>query len=320
MKRLVLSIALTASLFNIASADLVDAIAAKVDQEIILVSEVLGLIGGEMENIRKAARTQEEYEQKTDALMMGTLKEIIENKILYREALRASIVVSDDAVEKDIDDFRDKFENTENFMAYLNDAGVTLNSYREQTRKRMMANYMMGTKLRDLELAVVINEKDVTNYFNENMEKYSRPERVYVRQINLQVRRNTPEREKAKTRLEGIRDEIHDGADFNEMAKRHSQAVGAEDGGIIGWNAAGDLVPVLEEAAFSLDPGEVSDIVGTPFGLHLLKVDKREAASDVELSEVRGQIEPALRRNKATDRYEKWLNDLRKRSNVRIYL
>ena len=69
MKRLVLSIALTASLFNIASADLVDAIAAKVDQEIILVSEVLGLIGGEMENIRKTARTQEEYEQKRKDLL-----------------------------------------------------------------------------------------------------------------------------------------------------------------------------------------------------------------------------------------------------------
>lgn len=194
MKQLVLSIALVASLFNIASADLVDAIAAKVDQEIILVSEILGLVGGEMENFQKAARSQEEYERKIDALMMNTLKEIIENKILYREALRASIVVSDEAIEKDVDDFRDKFENAEDFMAYLNGAGVTLNNYREQTRKKMMARHMMSTKLRELELAVVINETDVTNYFNENMEKYGRPERVYARQIMLQVRRNTSER------------------------------------------------------------------------------------------------------------------------------
>lgn len=320
MKRLLFIASLLLLPLAPARAELIDSIAAKVDQEIILVSEIIGSIEGQPEIIRETAIDQADYERKISTLMFDTLNEIIESKILYREALRGSVVVEDSDVEKEIDRVRNGYETTEEFMAYLNETGLTLSDYRARSRKSMMARIMSGRKIRELEQTVVVNEEDVVKFFEENRDDFSKPERVYVRQIMLPARPNTPEREEAIAKLEILRDEILAGADFKELARNHSKAAGADDGGIIGWNARGDLVPVLEEAVFALESGGISEVVEAQFGVHLLKVDEREAERDVVLADVRSLIEPSLRRKEATERYQKWINDLRKRSNIRVYL
>jgi parvulin-like peptidyl-prolyl isomerase len=322
MKRLLCLLLLSVTVLQprMASAELIDSIAAMVDQEIILVSEIREAIASQVPILRQNATSQEEFERAFTQLMTQALEEIIQSKILYREALRAGIEIHDADVENNVNDFRKTFEKEEDFMAYLNEAGVTLNSYRDRIRKQMMARYMSGTKRQMLESEVVISETDVTAYLDEHEEEFSQPERVRVRQIMIRARRDTPERDEAKARLELLRDEVRNGSDFGELAKRYSEAPGAEDGGIIGWQKRGDLVAEMDEAAFALEAGQVSEVVETQFGVHLLQVDDRAAAGEVSLTDARAKIEPQLRTQEASERFVKWINDLRKRSNVRVYL
>lgn len=300
--------------------ELVDTVAARVGQEVILLSEIRNTVGQAMREIRQNTGSQTEYERQVDSLMERTLNEMIDTKILYREALRNALNITDEAVERRVQAVRDRFDTEEEFMEYINEAGLTLSKIREDERKFTLAAAMLENKRQALADAIVIDEADITEFYEENEDEFVTPEQVRVRQIMMRARRDTPERAEARARLELLRDEILAGASFEELAKKYSQAPGAEDGGIIGWQKRGDLVPVLENAAFDLEIGGVSEVIGNQFGVYLLTIDDRKESGAITKEDARAQIEPYLRRQQVEDGLDRWLSDLRKLSNVRIYL
>jgi parvulin-like peptidyl-prolyl isomerase len=179
---------------------------------------------------------------------------------------------------------------------------------------------MAYARRQSFEDEIVISDEEIQEYYQENIDEFSTPEEVFVRQIFLRGRPGSEERQDAVATLQELRAAIAGGESFEDFAAEYSQAPGAEEGGVIGWQQRGDLVLALESAAFALEPGEVSQIVETPFGVHLLKVDERREAGVATLDDVRLEIEPRLRNAAADKRYQTWLNDLRKRSRVRIFL
>ncbi len=300
--------------------ELVDEVVATVDKEVILYSEIVSVIGSELKNIQETSTTQSDYDRRTNILIRDALEEAIESRILLDEARKLSVQVPDEDVEERISELRDSYDNEEEFLAALRDAGESLSDLREKTRNQIMARYSAQSKLMALEEEIVVSEDSILQYYQDNMDEYERPERVRVRQIFLLSRPSTDERERALARLEELRIEIEAGADFAELAKLHSQAPGADKGGIIGWQERGDLVPVLDEPAFSLQVGVTSEVLQTAGGVHLLRVDEHQEVSHATFEEVRLTIEPEIRTKLAEDRYYKWLGDLRGRSRVRIFL
>ena len=142
---------------------------------------------------------------------------------------------------------------------------------------------------------------DVEDYYDLNIESYSQPETIRLRQIFLRV----PPGEDAsvfreqREVLEGLRERIEQGADFAELARSTSQDASASAGGDLGYVRRGDLAPEVERAAAFLEPGQVSDVVRSPQGLHLLKLEDRRAASRDPLEEVEEEIRAILRQEGA---------------------
>ena len=303
-----------------AQQQLVDKIAAVVDQEIILLSDIQLSIGDQIQDIERSAATQADKALQSQRLMAQALEILIENNILYREALRSGLEITDERVEQAVKDYRAGFDTEEDATEYLNKTGYTYNDIRELERKRLLALSASYSKQQSIDRSIVISESEVTEYFEEHKDEFVQPERVRIRQIMFRAAEGSDGRQDAIARMELLRDEIRNGASFEELAKKYSEAPGAEDGGIIGWQKKGDLVPVLDEAAFSLENGEVSDVLASQFGVHLLKVDERQAAGEIELKEARAIIEPKLRQELITERLNLWVADLRKTSNVRVYL
>jgi len=300
-------------------AELVDAVVATVGKEVILYSEIVSSIGSELEKIRSTSTSQSEYDRRADKLIDDTLEEAIESKILLREARKFSIEVSDDEIETQIDALRSTFNSDEEFMAAVQAAGESLSDLRERKRKQQMARIVSVIKLNSFLDEIIVSEEDILQYYQDHRKEFERPERIRVRQIFLPAGRDAEERASVQARLQALRDEIDAGADFEELAKLHSQALGAEEGGIVGWQKRGDLVPVLDAAAFALQAGATSEVVEARYGFHLLHVDEREEKHFAPLDEVRMTIEPQIRAEAADARYQKWLGDLRKRSRVRIF-
>ena len=297
---------------------LVDAVIATVDKEVILYSEIVIVVSTELENIRNTATSQSDYDRRADELIRDYLEEAIESKILLREARKFSIEVTDEWVEKQIDSIRSNYGSEEEFITQA--AGGSLSDLREWIRKQRMAQILASTKLRLLGEEIIVSEGDILQYYEDHKQDYERPERVRVRRIFLLASQETKERAKASARLERFREEIEAGAEFEELAKRHSQGPDAELGGLVGWQQRGDLKPALDEAVFSLPIGGTSDVIETLGGVLLLRVDERQEQSHKPLEEVRLEIEPEIRAQAAQKRYQKWLDDLRKRSRVRIFL
>lgn len=297
---------------------LVDAVIATVDKEVILYSEIVIVVSTELENIRNTATSQSDYDRRADELIRDYLEEAIESKILLREARKFPIEVTDEWVEKQIDSIRSNYGSEEEFITQA--AGGSLSDLREWIRKQRMAQILASTKLRLLGEEIIVSEGDILQYYEDHKQDYERPERVRVRRIFLLASQETEERAKARARLERFREEIEAGAEFEELAKRHSQGPDAELGGLVGWQQRGDLKPALDEAVFSLPIGGTSDVIETLGGVLLLRVDERQEQSHKPLEEVRLEIEPEIRAQAAQKRYQKWLDDLRKRSRVRIFL
>lgn len=302
---------------------MVDAVAAVVDQQIILLSDVQMVIGAELQALQQNVSSRAEYERQASNLMSQALEEVIESNILYREALRDGLQIKDDIVETRVDAFKADYDTEEEAMAYLEETGFTLNDIRDRERKRILASAVLRNKQMELDRLIVISEAEITEFYEANKDEFDRPERARLRQIMLRAPEGSEEQSEAVARMEVLREEILNGASFEELAKKYSDAFGADDGGIVGmdgWTEKGALLPVLDSAAFALETGEVSEVLVSQLGVHLLRLDEKSEAGAVDMQDARGMIEPMLRQQMISERLNLWVSDLRKLSNVRVFL
>lgn len=301
-----------------AAAELVDAVAATVDREVVLYSELMSEIGPELENLRRTATSREDYNRTADRLLKEALNQSIDARLLVREARKyPDLVISDKVIDEDIEEMRVNAGMTpEQFIQAI---GGSMSEFRERRRQMMLAQSVAFARVSAFEKEIVISEEQIAEYYDEHRDEFENPTRIYVRQIFLRVQ-SDEERAQAHARLELLREEILAGTAFPDLATLHSQGPEASEGGAIGWQQPGDLVEPLNTTAFSLKAGELSDVVDTQFGVHLLKVDEREDGGEAGLADVRFQIEPVLRKQEAQKKFDTWLADLRKRSRVRIFI
>jgi peptidyl-prolyl cis-trans isomerase D len=148
---------------------------------------------------------------------------------------------------------------------------------------------------------VSVSAKEIEDYYENNKEKFGQPKQVKVRHILIKAdARDKEGTEKARQRAESIREEAAKGKDFAQLAKQKSEDAGTKDrGGEIGFISKGMVVPEFEQAAFSMKAGEISGVIQTQFGFHILKVDEVREARTQPLEKVKGQIEVLLKNRQA---------------------
>ncbi len=301
-------------------ADIVDQVVANVDTEVILLSDIMAELGPQIADIRRDAPNEEAFNDALQEKIRATLDQAIENRILLREAQLAGLSVDDDTVEKRLEEYRKLYDTNEAFLRELEAAGETMSDLRSRLRKQMLSRTMAIRKMREFEDGVVVSESEVAQYYEDHKDDFRHPERDHVSQIFIASPAGSADRAVAKARLEQLRDEAVSGTEFEELAIEYSEAPGAEDGGIIGWVQRGDLVKPLEDAAFGLEPGQLSEVIETDSGFHLLTIDKKEAEGLATLDEARKEIGPLIRSQVAAERYQKWIDELKKRSRVRVFI
>ena len=309
-----------------AGAEIVDQTVATVDTEVILLSEIMTELAPALEQIRMTAGSETAFRQTVDRRVRETLDQAIEGKILFREARLKGLEIDERIVDQRIEELRKLYPSSEEFLRDLEQVGETLSDLRERIHQQLLARAMAAYQIEQFEQDVVVSESEVAQYYADNEAAFMRPERVRCRQLFLPVEKDGPTREVIRARLAMVRQQLEDGASFGELAEVFSQGAGAEDGGLIGWvtrgdePGKGDLVKPLERAVFAAQEGEITDIIETDYGFHLLKVEERQEAGIAPLGDVRNEIEPILRAQAARDRYDKWIADLRKRRRVRVFI
>ena len=198
--------------------------------------------------------------------------------------------------QEEVDKFKDYINNNEATSAYMEQYGIT----EEALTDFYVSQYYSVAFVDELNKQVPeIKDEEVKKYYDENQDQFEIDE-VTAKHILV----------KEENKAKDILADLNNGADFSDMAKEYSIDGSAESGGDLGTFGRGEMVPEFEKAAFALQPGEMSDIVKTEFGYHIILVtDKNQGMQTYE--EAKETIRANLQRNELTKLFQTKLNELR---------
>jgi peptidyl-prolyl cis-trans isomerase C len=178
------------------------------------------------------------------------------------------------------------------------------------------------TKMMEVEMATQPPPADaqVREFYDKNPDKFKQGESVRASHILFRVDEKASEAEKQKARAEAesVLKQAKNGANFAELAKKHSADGSAAQGGDLNYFSRGQMVPAFEQAAFALQPGQISDIVTTQFGYHIIKVTERKPASVVAFDEVKERIREFLAQQQKQQRAEGFIDTLKKKAKIEV--
>ena len=162
-----------------------------------------------------------------------------------------------------------------------------------------------------IQALVKVTDADLKQYYSEHLSDYRVPDRVMVSHILFKTTGKTPEEiAKVTGTAQDVLKQLKTGADFAELAKKYSEDTTAQNGGDLGWIVRGQTVKEFEQAAFSMKPGQISDLVTTTYGIHILKVSDKQLAHLQTFDEVKDSVRSNLEKEKLAAAQESFARNL----------
>ncbi len=255
-----------------------------------------------MERMRPQARKQ-------------AVANLVNRKLLEQAAESGGYSKEPEKTEQRIKEIRDRFDSEADYHNQLASSGITEEKLRQQILDGTRIEKMIDEWTANMP---AIPDSQALNYYNNYHQQFERQERVKASHILMKVDSNTTQQEKMekKEKLAGIKREIKQGSDFAEMAREYSEGPSGEEGGNLGFFERGQMVPPFEKAAFSMEKGEISDLVESRFGYHLIKVTGREEAGTTPFEEVKDRIKEYLSESQEQQIVMEHLDSLRAESEI----
>jgi len=238
--------------------------------------------------------TGEELDLYLEEVRTSLLLSMIDRKILVDQAQR--IYDLDTMGGVFLEQFKEQQEikTDEELERLLQQEGMTI----EDVTQRLVEMRAPDEVIRfEVKSRVSVSEREIEAFYEENKEKFLQPAEVTLREIVLLAPEGTNKAE-ARTKAEAARQRVVDGADFAEVAQEVSESGSRESGGLLGTFKRKDLAEHLAVVAFELPVGEVSDLIETSYGFHILKVESRAAAEITPLEDVHDRIGDVLEQMK----------------------
>jgi peptidyl-prolyl cis-trans isomerase C len=263
---------------------------------------------------RKGAPNSEEISE----LTRSALDSLIDLELLHQEALARKVAVRDEEVNAEIGKSRARFASEKEFVAALGRVGMTETELRQDTRKTMLVDRLLAGVANE---QVEVTDEEVRAFYDQHPEEFGNSGRVRVRRLLIAVPDDAPlaERSAAWRKTEDLRAQILAGANFAALARDNSSDTeSARRGGDMGFVGRGVLPPKAEEVAFSLDAGQLSDVLETPAGYEILQVTESPATKHLSFEEARESIRAALLDAKRQESQRDFVVGLRKKAKIEI--
>ena len=262
----------------------VDRVVAVVGDQVILWSDVMNSI-----NQQRAAGLQLPPDSAGQAsLAKEALSALVDEEILVQKAHLLKLEVTPDEVNRSVDDqvkrVRDQFQNEPDYKKELQSAGFgTPEEYRRTLYEQFYRRALQQRAFEELRKTAVgrnVSETEVNEAFERTKgQLQASPATVTFRQIVVAPKASAASKARAKAKADSLLVEINKGGDFEQIAKRESMDPSSKpQGGDLGWNRRGAMVPEFERMMFALAPGKVSPVIETAFGYHIIRVDRVQAA------------------------------------------
>ncbi len=296
--------------------EIIDGIAAVVNGDVITFSQVRDVVRAREQQIRQTLSGKELVDQ-VKTLREGALQDLIDRQLILQAFKKQGLQLPDYVVDEHMQTIirTDFGGDRAAFQRTLAAQGYTMAQFRDIERDKIVIQAMRRKNLGD---TPVVSPGKVEDYYAKNRDTYASDAKMQLRLITLG--KNSGESpESQKKMAEEIRQKVKAGGDFGKMAELYSEDSSAAIGGDWGWIDPGTLNEDLSKAAFALDAGEISEVLGFGDSYYLLYSEAKKNAAVKPLQEVRDDIEAKLRQELAQASQEKWLQDLRKKAYIKKY-
>ena len=281
---------------------------------LIALDEEVSMVSNQMASSGQPVPAEREEE-----FRMQVLDSMISRQLLLAEAGKLGIELSEEDIDARIEEIKAQFPSEEEFTAALEGQGLTLKRLRADLKDNLVIQELLKQEVED---KIEVSDEDARSFYDDNPEQFQQPAQIKASHIILTLEEGAGEEQKAEARnqLQEIKAEIEGGADFAAMAKENSQGPSASRGGDLGFFSRGQMVKAFEDAAFELEVGELSDIVETQFGFHLITVTDKKDASTVAYETVIPQIKEYLQQQKTSGEFDRYLQKLRDDADIEILI
>ena len=249
------------------------------------------------------------------AMRNQVLEGLIEREILVQESRKAGIKVSDQKIDEQMANIRKRYPDENEFKNALSKMGFS-----EDEVKTQIEHGLAIRELIDKQIAgkVEVTDKESKAFYDGNPQLFKQPEQVKASHILIKADAKADEAKKAEAqkKIKEVQQKLKDGGDFSTLAKEFSEGPSNVRGGDLGYFNRGQMVKPFEDAAFTMKPNEVSDVVETRFGYHLIKVYDKKPEQVLAYADVKEKLIQHLKKQKVEKQASEYIDKLKKNAKI----
>jgi len=252
-------------------------------------------------------------------LKKEVLERLINRELLYQESQRTGIKVRQAEVNEKLEAMKRSFSAEADFESVLKEAHLSEVELKAQIERGLAIDEFITGKFVE---KVTLSEDEVKAYYESNSESFKQQEQLRASHILIKVdpQEDRSERTSARMTIEKIQQKLRQGEDFAALAKEFSQCPSSSNGGDLGYFAQGQMAKPFEDAAFALMPGEISDVVETTFGYHLIKVNDKTPETVMAFDDIKDGLKRYLTQQKVQKEVVLYVQKLKEQATVERYL
>jgi peptidyl-prolyl cis-trans isomerase SurA len=285
------------------AAQVEDRIVAIVNTDLIMWSEMKRELSPEQERIRKQYRGEELVRRIKTAESMA-LTTMIERKLQLQEAKARSIEVSDQEVKQAVVQLKQQGEKIDDKDP------SSMKGVREQLTLLKVVD-------REVRSGVMVADPEMKRYYGEHRDRFALPEEYTLSQILIKPP-SPDDMADAKAKTREVMALLKQGESFEDLALRYSDGPNASRGGRLGLVRQGELLPAIERGVANLVPGGISEVIESPEGLHIVRLEDKKPKQFRPYDEVRQEIQALVFQQKSEDMFQSWLSDLKNKAYIEI--
>ena len=294
-------------------AKIVDRIIAKVNDKVITQSEVeerayVKMVALQKRNVQPLPSMAE--------MMYEELERMIEERLLIDIGRKQGWGVDEDSVTKAIEEIkRNNGLKDGDLEKMLKEESKSMEEYRKKIHDQILVSRVVGNEIRK---RVTISDEEIEKFYNQHLKDYWVSEKLKLRHILFLIEDGMFSNDKQikMQKAQEALQKIRSGEDFMAVAKEYSEDISASTGGDLGEIERGKMVPEFEKAAFQLKEGGVSGLVETPYGIHIIKVDKIIPGHTLPMDKVKVQIQSQLMNEKMKVEYQEYMSKLKENAYI----
>lgn len=251
-------------------------------------------------------------------LKIKVLENLIDQELLYQDAKSKGLTIDNAAINVQLDAVKSQFPDDATYKSELAAQGMTEAEIKSDIGKTLLVEDYITSKYGP---TIKIEDSDTLEFYKGNSQYFSKPEQVRASHILIKVEPDAEESVKkdAIERINAIQDRIAAGEEFSDLARALSEGPSNVNGGDLGSFGRGQMVKSFEDAVFAMNIGDVSDVVETQFGYHLIKLTAKEAASTVPLEEVKAKIVDHLTQVKMAEMINSYVASIKPDAKIERY-